>query len=260
MPPQFHLMIFVLFVALPLTGRMAPAQEPPAGPATPVPADTPDAFGARVRAYLLAHPEVIVEAVQIYQQRQQAAQAETVKGTIAERADEIFRDPAAPVSGNGRGDVTLVEFFDYNCKYCRAVAPTVDAVLGADAGLRLVYKEFPILGAGSEAAARVALAARRQGRYQELHEALMRVEMPVTEAKALQAAAAVGLDLERLRRDMADPAIDRAIARNQALAAALGINGTPGFVIGDQVVPGAVDRATLEGLVAQIRGEQVRAP
>lgn len=237
-----------------------PAQETRPGPSTPAPADAPDAFGERVRAYLLAHPEVIMEAVQILQQRQRTAQAEATKQTILTRADEIFRSPASPVGGNPDGDVTLVEFFDYNCQYCRAVAPTVKAVLGADPKLRLVYKEFPILGPGSEAAARVALAARRQDRYQELHEALMSAAMPVTEEKALQAAAAAGLDPERLRRDMADPAIDQAIARNRALAAALGIDGTPAFVVADQVVPGAIDRAALEGLITQARRKPETAP
>jgi protein-disulfide isomerase len=225
---------------------------------TPPPADSTDEFGERVRAYLLAHPEVIVEAVQLYQQRQQAAQAEAAKRTIAAKSDEILRDPAAPVGGNQAGDVTLVEFFDYNCKYCRSVAPTIAEALGADPGLRFVYKEFPILGDGSEAAARVALAAARQdqGKYRELHEALMRTSGSVTEAGALKTAAAVGLDVDRLRHDMADPAIAAAIARNQALAAELGINGTPGFVIGQEVVPGAVDRGTLEGLVAKARETQ----
>jgi protein-disulfide isomerase len=222
---------------------------------TPAPADQPDAFGERVRAYLLAHPEVIFEAAQLYQQKQQAAQAVAAKQAIATKADEILYDPTAPVAGNEAGDITLVEFFDYNCKYCRSVAPTIAEVLAADAGLRLVYKEFPILGDGSTGAARVALAAARQdqGKYRELHEALMRTSGSVTEAIALKTAAAVGLDIDRLRRDMADPAIAAAIARNQALAAELGINGTPGFVIGQEIVPGAVDRGTLEGLVATAR-------
>jgi protein-disulfide isomerase len=230
-------------------------QQPTSGPSTPVPTGKPDEFGERVRAYLLAHPEVIVEAVQLYQLRQQAAQAEAAKQVIASRADEIFRDPAAPVGGNASGDVTLVEFFDYNCKYCRAVDPTIAEVLDADPGLRLVHKEFPILGDGSEAAARVALAAERQGKYRELHRALMSAPGSATEESALAAAAASGLDVERLRRDMGDPAISEAIARNRALAAALDIDGTPGFVLAGQVVPGAIDRATLEGLIAKARQE-----
>jgi protein-disulfide isomerase len=227
----------------------------PAAPSTPLPADAPDAFGARVRAYLLSHPEVIMEAVQILQQRQQAAEADAVKGRIAAHADEIFRDPSAPIAGNPRGDITLVEFFDYNCPYCRQVAPTLTDLRRADPGLRLVYKEFPILGPGSEAAARAALAAERQGKYQALHDALMQASERVAEEDVLRAAAAVGLDVEQLKRDMADPAIEEAILRNRALAAELGINGTPGFVIADRVLPGAVEKAALEGLIAEARGQ-----
>src|SRR5690349_6321359 len=141
---------------------------------TPAPPAPTDEFGAKVRAYLLAHPEVIMEAVQELRQRQEAAQAEAAKAAIAAHRDEIFRDPSSPVAGNPVGDVTLVEFFDYNCPYCRKVAPDIWALPGADPGLRLVYKEFAILGPTSEFAARVTLAAQRQGRYLPVHQALMR--------------------------------------------------------------------------------------
>lgn len=226
-------------------------------PSTPVPAGEPNAFGERVRAYLLANPEVVIEAAQLYQQKQQAAQAEAVKRTIKSKADELLRDPADPVAGDETGDVTVVEFFDYNCKYCRAVAPTVAELLASDPRLRLVHKEFPILGEGSAAAARVALAAARQdtAKYRELHRALMGASRSVDGESALKAAAELGLNADRLRRDMADPAIAASIARNQALAAELGINGTPAFVIGDQVVPGAAERAALEDLVREARGQ-----
>jgi protein-disulfide isomerase len=246
------------FLTATLTLLMLTAAALAQAPATPgmsVPDDTPDAFGAKVRAYLLAHPEVIMEAIQILQQRQQAAQAEQVKGVIAARARELFHDPAAPEGGNPAGDVTLVEFFDYNCPYCRGVAPTLVELRGADPGLRLVYKEFPILGPGSEAAARAALAAERQGKYQVFHDALMHAREKLAEAEVFRIAAAVGLDLDQLKRDMADPAIEAAIARNRALAAALGIDGTPGFVIANRVVPGALERPTLEGLIAEARSK-----
>jgi protein-disulfide isomerase len=233
---------------------IATAQQAP-GPSTSAPAESEDAFGARVRAYLLAHPEVIMEAVQVLERRQKAAQAEALKGVIAARADELLRDPQAPVGGNPAGDVSIIEFFDYNCPYCRRVAPDVALLLEGDAGLRLVYKEFPILGPGSEAAARVALAAARQGKYAPLHDALMRTPEKVTEESALRVAATLGLDVDRLRADMADPAIETAIARNRALAAELGINGTPSFVIGQSLVPGAVERPVLETLIREARAQ-----
>jgi protein-disulfide isomerase len=252
--------LFTIVAALALTaaaGGLLPAtavaQETPPGPSTPAPPVPTDAFGQRVRAYLLTHPEVIMEAVQILKSREQAAQAEAVKAAIAAHAEEILEDPASPVGGNPSGDVTLVEFFDYNCHYCRGVDPTIIELRRADPGLRMVFKEFPILGASSELAARAALAARRQDKYVPLHDALMRAEQPLTEERILAVAGGVGIDVSRLKRDMADPAIAQAIARNRDLAAALGINGTPGFVIGDQLVPGVVDRTTLEGLIAKAR-------
>jgi protein-disulfide isomerase len=216
-------------------------------------ADEPDPFEQRVREYLLENPEVIMEALQILQQRQRAAQAENLKRTITERSEDILNDPAAPVGGNPAGDVTLVEFFDYNCTYCRRVAPTVRELDQADPGLRLVYKEFPILGPGSHFAARAALASGRQGKYLAFHNALMQATGQVTEETVMEVASAVGLDLEQLRADMQDPAIQQAIARNLQLAEALGITGTPSFVIGQEVVPGAVDLRTLQSLITRTR-------
>jgi protein-disulfide isomerase len=185
-----------------------------------------DEFEQRVRDYLLNNPEVIMEALQILQERQRAAEAENLKRTIAERGEEILNDPAAPVGGNQAGDVTLVEFFDYNCPYCCRVAPTVVELEQADPDLRLVYKEFPILGPGSQFAARAALASRRQGKYVAFHNALMQATEQVTEQTVMEIAREVGLDTEQLRADMQDPAIQEAIGRNLQLANALGITGT----------------------------------
>jgi protein-disulfide isomerase len=133
------------------------------------------------------------------------------------------------------------------------VAPTVAEIIAADPDLRVVYKEFPILGPGSTFAARAALAAQRQGKYAPFHEALMRAGESLDEEQVLEIAEAVGLDTERLDQDMQDPAIQEAIARNLQLANALGITGTPSFVIGDRVVPGAVDLRTLQSLIARVR-------
>jgi protein-disulfide isomerase len=210
-------------------------------------------FEQRVREYLLNNPEVIMEALQILQARQKAAEAENLKRAIAERSEEILNDPAAPVGGNPSGDVTLVEFFDYNCPYCRRVAPTVVELEQADPALRLVYKEFPILGPGSQFAARAALASGRQGKYVPFHNALMQASEQVTEETVMMIAGTVGLDIERLERDMQDPAIQEAIARNLQLANALGITGTPSFIIGQEVVPGAVGMGALQGLIERAR-------
>ena len=210
-------------------------------------------FEQRVRAYLLEHPEVIAEALQRLELREQAAQASAAKSVLKARADEILRDPNSPVGGNALGDVTLVEFFDYNCPYCRRVAPDVVKAEANDPKLRIVYKEFPILGPDSIFAAKAALAAHRQGKYAALHKALMETKGKVAEKTVLDAAAQLGLDMERLKADMADPAIQAHIDHNLALARALNINGTPSFVIGEQIVPGAAELATLERLIREAR-------
>lgn len=214
-----------------------------------------DEFERRVRDYLLANPEVILEAVQGLQARQRAAEEGQGQTILAERGEEVFRDPASPLGGNPEGDVTLVEFFDYNCPYCRRVAPVMLEAEAADPQLRIVYKELPILGPDSEFAAKAALAAHRQGLYVPFHKALMQAKGAADEASVLAVAAEVGLDLERLKVDMQDPAIALAIERNLQLAIALRINGTPGFVVGKQILRGAADLGTLQELIRQARAD-----
>ncbi len=210
-------------------------------------------FEQRVRDYLLEHPEVIVEAIERYQERRRAAEQGEAQAVLKARADEVFRDPHSPVGGNADGDVTLVEFFDYNCPYCRRVGPLMIQAEAADAKLRIVYKEFPILGPNSVFAAKAALAAHRQGKYVAFHKALMAVEGVADKGKVMEVAAKLGLGLDRLKRDMEDAAIQKMIDRNLALAQALRINGTPSFVAGDQIVRGAVELNTLQGLIREAR-------
>ena len=219
-----------------------------------------DEFDRRVHDYLLANPEVIVGAVQRLKARQQTAEEGEGQTVLAERGEEVFRDPASPVGGNLEDDVTLVEFFDYNCPYCRRVAPVMLEAEATDPQLRIVYKEFPILGPDSKFAAKAALAAHRQGRYAPFHKALMQAEGAVDEALVLAVAAEVGLDLERLKADMQDPGIAQAIDRNLELAVALRINGTPGFVVGKQILRGAADLATLQELIRQARADAAEEP
>jgi len=212
-----------------------------------------DAFGQRVRSYLLEHPEVIFEAAQRYEARQRAAQETEAQSVIKTRADDILRDPDSPVGGNPKGDVTLVEFFDYNCPYCRQVAPVMEQAAAADAKLRIVYKEFPILGPNSTYAAKAALAIHRQGKYEAFHYALMQGRGSVDASRVEEAAAKAGADIARMKSDMDDPAIAAAIDKNLALARELRINGTPGFVIGDQILRGATDLETLQTLIREAR-------
>jgi protein-disulfide isomerase len=213
-------------------------------------------FERRVHDYLLANPEVIMQALQGLEARRLEAEEREAQGVLTAKAEEVFRDPASPVGGNAKGNVTMVEFFDYNCTYCRQVAPVMAEAEAADPQLRIVYKEFPILGPGSIYAAKAALAADRQGRYEDFHKALMQAKGKVAEPLVLKVAAEVGLDVARLKADIQDSAIQASIDRNLDLAQALNINGTPGFIVGDQILRGATDLATMKGLIEQARKEQ----
>jgi protein-disulfide isomerase len=155
--------------------------------------------------------------------------------------------------GNPNGALTMVEFLDYNCGYCMRSYPEVEQLLADNKDLRLVIKEFPVLGPGSEFAAKAALASRRQGKYDQFFHALMQHKGAKNEAVVMAAASATGLDLDKLRQDMADPAIAAIIARNYQLAEALAINGTPAFVIADKIEHGAVGREALGARIAAVR-------
>lgn len=213
-------------------------------------------FERRVRDYILNNPEVILETVQRFEQRQRAAEEGEATTVLKARSEEILRDPDSPVGGNPNGDVSLVEFFDYNCPYCRQVTPIMLEAEAADPQLRVVYKEFPVLGSNSTFAAKAALAVHRQGKYLAFHKEIMLDRGVADEAKVLRIAAKIGVDVERMKSDMNDPAIAVMVERNLALAQALRINGTPSFVIGDQVVRGAVDLKTLQSVIRQARSKQ----
>jgi protein-disulfide isomerase len=165
----------------------------------------------------------------------------------------IFNDAASPVAGNPKGDVTLVEFFDYNCPYCRKAAPIIEELARGDPNLRLVFKEFPILGPGSTFAARAALASQKQDKYLAFHNAMMAYPGSIRETSTLEVAANVGLDVARLREDMEDPAIKQSIDRNLALAEDLRITGTPSFVAGKEIARGLADLEAMKELIAKAR-------
>lgn len=210
-------------------------------------------FERRVRDYLVGNPEVLVDSLQRYQKRQRAAAPDEMGQIIATHSREIFDDPETPIGGNPRGDVSLVEFFDYNCPYCRRVAPVLVEIEGSDPDLRVVYKEWPILGPNSEFAARAALASRKQGKYVDFHKAMMLASGLINESKVLEVAAAIGLDVELLKKDMQAPELAALIERNRALAQALRITGTPTFVIGDEMLRGAADAQAIRALISGAR-------
>ncbi|HET6222899.1 MAG TPA: DsbA family protein [Dongiaceae bacterium] len=206
-----------------------------------------------IHDYLLAHPEVIIEAVSKYQAQQEQAAAAAQARALVDRREELIHAPDAPVLGNPSGDVTIVEFFDYQCPYCKSTARSVLETVSADGNVRLVFKEFPILGPVSDYAAKAALAAQRQGKYPELHMALMAFKGKLTEEDVMRLATDLGLDAIRLAEDMEAPEIAASLARNHELAGALGVRGTPAFVIGDQLVPGAITVDEMRQRIAAAR-------
>ncbi len=208
-----------------------------------------------IHKYLLEHPDVVIEVLNILQTRRESAKVERTRTNIAAHREALVNDPSSPVAGNPEGDVTLVEFFDYQCTYCKRVIGSVMAVLEDDPGLRVVYKEFPILGPASVIAARAALASRKQdpGKYLAFHKALMASRGRLSESKVMAIAAEVGFDEARLKSDMALPEIQQTIDRNLALAEALGISGTPSFVIGDELVPGLISLDAMKKYIAKAR-------
>ncbi|MDH5575040.1 MAG: DsbA family protein [Nitrospirota bacterium] len=209
-----------------------------------------------VEQYLRSHPEVIEQSLLILQAQRKEEERERVRSLIAIKQAELMNDPHSPVSGNLEGDVTVVEFFDYQCGYCKRVAGTVTQLQHDDPNVRVVYKDYPILGEASVLAARAALASKAQGKHVVFHEALLATEEELTQETILALAATVGLDTEKLHRDMESPSIQTAIERNRALARELGINGTPGFIIGTELVPGALELKDLKVLVSRVRQDR----
>lgn len=206
-----------------------------------------------VRDYLVRHPEVIVEALQEMQRRETLAEAERSRAMIAAHITRLDDPTGRFVAGNPDGDVTVVEFFDYRCGYCKRAFPSLMEAITQDGNVRLVFKEFPILGEDSMLAARAALAAARQDRYYDMHVALMQERGSYTLAKVLAIALDLGLDVDALRRDMDAPEVEAAISTNYELARALKITGTPGFIIGDQVIPGAISTEQMLSLIEKAR-------
>lgn len=247
------LSLFVLTVAIMTWFAFDPSSRAFGQSSSPAINMPKDEFERRVRQYLLDNPEVIIGALRQYEARKQAAELGEAQQLLKSRADEIYRDPDSPVGGNPKGDVTLVEFFDYNCPYCRRVAPVMLDAEKEDSNLRIVYKEFPILGPNSQFTAKAALAAVRQGKYLAFHKALMLAKGVADKSNVMKIAKKVGLDTERLKSDMKDPKIEASIKRNLELAQALRINGTPGFVVGDQFIRGATDLQTLKSVIQSVR-------
>jgi len=197
-----------------------------------------------VRNYLLAHPEVLEEAMAELTRRQSAAEAEKQQASVAKNAEAIFTSPRGVTIGNRDGDVTFVEFFDYNCGYCKRAMLDMLEIMKGDSKLKVVLKEFPVLGPSSIEAAQVGVAVRMQDpsgrKYLDFHQKLLTGKGQADKARAMAAAKEAGLDMGKLEKDLASPEIRATLEENFKLAEAMGMNGTPSYVIGKQVVIGAV--------------------
>lgn len=208
-----------------------------------------------VHDYIMSNPQVILDAVRAHQIAQEAHEEAERQRRLVSMQDQLENTPTSPNGGNLNGDVTVVEFFDYRCGYCKRVHDTVMDTVKDDGNVRLVYKEFPVLGPDSIAAARAALGVffNEKDKYFPFNDALMRSRGGLNEARVLEIAKSIGLDPELVKKNMDDPRVNAELASTIALAEALGIRGTPAFVVNKTLVPGALDAATLKNLIKSAR-------
>ncbi len=212
-----------------------------------------DEVKSLVRDYILENPEIISEALTLLQAKEEHARSEKQAQTLTTHKRALFDPKEGTVIGNPKGDVTVVEFFDYSCGYCKSMFSAVREILEEDDGLRMVMKEFPILGPASFLAARAALASREQGKYSELHMALLSHKGSLSHDVVVSIAESVGLDIDKLLEGMKNPEINDILANNRALAQDLGIEGTPALIVGGTIVSGAISKDRLRDLIADTR-------
>lgn len=220
--------------------------------------DERTAFREEVRAYLLENPEVLMEAIGILEQREAEAQVAADQALVAAHADALIADGTSWVGGNPEGDVTMVEFLDYRCGYCRRAHPEVTDLVETDGGIRYIIKEFPILGEESVLASRFAIATRNvagDAAYKQVHDALMTLRSDVTQPALERVARDLDLDVAAIVEGMSAPEVTDEINANRALAQAMGISGTPTFVVGDQMLRGYLPLDQMIQIVDAVRAD-----
>ena len=254
-------------------GQSTPPPAQPAQAAAPAPAPAPAASAppasaaaepsgaftpaqrkeieAIIKDILINNPEVLLEAQNALEAKMDKIQADRMAVAIKEHAGELFRPAGSPVVGNVKGDVPVIEFFDYNCGYCKKAFVDLAKLIDKDKKVRVILKELPILAKGSEEAARAALAAKMQGKYWEFHRAMLESQGQANEASALRIAEKLGLDMARLKKDMASAEVKKEIDDTRQLATKMGIQGTPHFIVGDRIIPGAPEN------LAELLGKHV---
>jgi protein-disulfide isomerase len=212
-----------------------------------------------IREYLQKNPQDIIQSVQTMRDQQKNNAKNLNQKNLVIYKELIINDPTSPIAGNPKGDVTIVEFFDYGCGYCKKIFPNLKRLISEDKNIRFVFKELPILSRQSELAARAALAAWRQDKkiYMVIHSEFMNLRGRFSEARIFRIAKNKGLDLVQLKKDMQSLTMDETIARNRQLAQKLNITGTPGFIIGNNIIPGAVELETLKKLILDVRKAKI---
>lgn len=219
-------------------------------------AEERDAFRAEVRAYLLENPEVLMEAIDVLEQRQAAQAVANDSAMIASNAEDLFNDGYSHVAGNPEGDITMVEFVDYRCGYCRKAFPELKALIETDGNIRVIYKEFPILGEGSLMSSRFAISSQLvagEEAYAQVHDGLMALRGNPSEATLVAMADGLGLDGQAIWDGMSNPRVDEIIGFNHMLGQRMQISGTPAFVMEDQMLRGYVPLEGMMQIVAELR-------
>lgn len=207
-----------------------------------------------VRDYILQHPEVLIDSIRQMQERERVSKLQKSKDALTSRQADLFSDPTSPASRPANEKtVNIVEFFDYHCGYCKRVMPTLSKVLTANPDVRIVYKEFPILGAESTLGAKAALAVAKQGGYLKFHDALMNLNAPITMAAIEKLVQDQGLDAAKVKADMESPEVASIIAKNAELASAVGVEATPTFIIGKELIAGAINDAAFQKYIDQAK-------
>jgi protein-disulfide isomerase len=217
-----------------------------------------------VHQYLVTHPEVLIEASKALQEKQQQMMEKQVKSSISDNATDLFNDKIT-VMGNPKGNITVVEFFDYQCIHCKKMSPVIAELIASNKDIRVIYKEFPIFGEGSLVASKAALAASLQGKYQQMHDALFKSKDKLDENKVMLIARSVGLNLYKLKKDMHSEVIDNAVEASHQLGEKLHLMGTPAFIVAStpsgvfdpkstpQFVPGAISKDGLMQLIEKVK-------
>jgi protein-disulfide isomerase len=206
-----------------------------------------------VHDYIVAHPDVLMEAIQAAEEKEKVDKQAHAEQNLGTYHNELYNDPTSQIGGNPQGDVTIVEFFDYRCPYCKQVQPLIEGLLKSDKKLRVVYKEFPILGPASTYASKMALASLAQGKYDSFHRVMMDTKGNIDEKVVDKVAASVGIDIAKAKEAMAAPEIEATIKKDFTLADAINVNGTPAFVIAGKLYPGAMTLDEMKKLIADAR-------